>query len=172
MKNRVTIELAKENDLEYLPDVERSAARKFIEYLKLNEGNFSKTLDQNILKQSLSNKSLWVARNNADIIGFLASRTFDKFIHIDELSVSFEFQGMGIGRKFLDVLNEKAADDGIQELTLTTDKLIPWNFPYYERLEFSEVDMQECPHFLKEVLTRDNNANPVPENRVAMTKKL
>lgn len=70
MRNEVTIELANENDLEYLSDVERSAARKFTEYLNLNEGNFSETLDQNILKQSFSNRSLWVARNNANIIGF------------------------------------------------------------------------------------------------------
>lgn len=52
------------------------------------------------------------------------------------MSVSFEFQGMGIGRKFLDALNEKAADDGIQELTLTTDKLIPWNFRTTNALDF------------------------------------
>lgn len=170
MRDNLVIEKACISDLVHLADVERSASRKFSEYLKIESDIFSQTLDQRILRQSLESGSLLVAREDGMIVGFLAARLFDNKIHIDEISVKFDFQGKGIGKELLYALSTESKKKNIEAITLTTDKLIPWNYPLYSKLGYKEISLENCPPYLEKILQKDRTENPIPENRISMIK--
>jgi hypothetical protein len=69
----------------------------------------------------------------------------------------------GIGRKFISAVISEAIERTIERtydsVTLTTDHQIPWNYPFYKRLGFKEVDLDKCPPFLASILLRDKSTS-------------
>ncbi len=170
MKNNIVIRQSKNTDLTFLADIEKSAAKKFAVFFADNPDqfkNFSEfddsTLDHRILVQAHEEKNLYVATDQDIPVGFLAARLMGQMTYIEELSVVFEYQGGGIGKKLMN--HFMAQNDYIG---LTTDKTIPWNKDFYLKLGFKEVSCDACPNFLKEILLQERKKHSNPENRMAM----
>jgi len=164
------IRLSNEADLDLLADVELSAAKKFVEHLGDDASQGQHTLDHAILVKSHQNNSLWVAESEGKSVGFLCAISISDSFHIEEVSVMYEYQGLG--KNLINAMVEEATKRQYSFVSLTTDSQIPWNQPFYERLGFAEIEADDCSHELKEILLKEKDHNDKPENRIAMVLNL
>ncbi len=162
------VRLSQDKDLQRLADVERSAATALVNYFDGDTSYAERTLAHDILIQAHENKTLWIAVEQEKPIGFLAATPLDDALHIQEISVEFGCQGKGFGR---DLINAVIAETRIREysgISLTTNRIIPWNGPFYERIGFKEVQLEDCPNGLHDLLLKEKTHHPAPDDRIAM----
>lgn len=169
------IRLSKETDLKYLGDVERSAVRKFDEYLgrEPSTSQEDNVLPYNLLQKGHDERTLWVVENNEVPVGFLAAEAIDnKQLHIHEISVCQNHQGNGYGRQLIEKAKSYVTDHSLNTVTLTTEKEIPWNYPYYKKQGFTEVNIEDCSPVLARILQHDKEHSPSADNRIAMVYRI
>lgn len=80
---------------------------------------------------------VWVAADHGPV-AWVAVEVVDGCAHVEQISVHPDFARRGIGALLLDHVDSWARDRGLEALTLTTFRTVPWNGPYYERLGFRE----------------------------------
>ncbi|MEU7765524.1 GNAT family N-acetyltransferase [Nocardia sp. NPDC049190] len=86
----------------------------------------------------------WVWADAADYpIGYLVLGLVDGIAHIDQVSVRPAFAGRRIGKRLIDRAVRWAASEGMAAITLTTFTEVAWNGPYYERLGFRYLSLEE-----------------------------
>ena len=110
--------------------------------------NLDREIATNILKKIISNPNhiIFVAEDNGKIVGSTTLLIEQKFIHeggkvghIEDVVVSKEFEGRGIGMKLVRSLLEKAETMNCYKTILDcADKLIP----FYERIGFKHESNQ------------------------------
>ena len=102
----------------------------------------------------LASGTLWVMDDDGPI-AFLAGRIEDGRLHIDELDVQLDRQGQGLGRRLLSHAADWARSKGLEALSLTTFRNIPWNAPFYARFGFQEWDPARAPASIVEKLEHE-----------------
>jgi ribosomal protein S18 acetylase RimI-like enzyme len=112
--------------------------------------------------------ALWVAETERGVAGFLLAEAAGPDFHIWELSVALEQQGRGIGRSLLEAALAEAAARGFVRATLTTDRTLAWNAPWYARQGFAALADGELDVRLADQL----RSEPRPELRCAMMRSL
>jgi len=86
----------------------------------------------------------WTAVDGDDCLpGYVLVSTVDGRAHIDQVSVSPEVQGQGIGRALIDQVARWALGLALTALTLTTFDSVLWNRPLYEHLGFRLLKVTE-----------------------------
>jgi GNAT superfamily N-acetyltransferase len=80
---------------------------------------------------------LWVA-DDGEVIAFLAARRVSRRMHIYELDVSHGAQRRGIGRRMVEFAIARAREAGLDGLSLTTFRGVPWNAPFYRSCGFED----------------------------------
>nr|WP_276553561.1 GNAT family N-acetyltransferase [Shinella kummerowiae] len=165
----VRIRIAREDEVETLRQIERSAAQSFrlIEALSwLAVGDVQSAERHHEL---LAQGTNWAAVSEDDApVGFLSAEVVGQDLHIWEISVDHLHQGFGIGRKLIQHALDHAATHGLDAVTLTTFRTIPWNCPYYERLGFRTLDETELSPRLAEVLDLEAEHGLARDTRCAM----
>ena len=79
-------------------------------------------------------------------IGYLLLDLVDGAAHIEQVSVHPDHARKGIGRALIERASVWARGHGLDALTLTAYREVPWNGPYYERLGFAYLTTeQETP---------------------------
>lgn len=135
-----SLRLARAEDAECLPPIERAAARLFASDPGL--GNIDPddvlTVDQH--RNFISKGHCLVAAMGGRIVGFLSTQPFRRELHIWELSVHPDAQRLGIGAGLMRGCMIDARNAGFSALTLTTFRDISWNAPFYGRLGFAEIE--------------------------------
>jgi GNAT superfamily N-acetyltransferase len=128
---------ARPEDLPLLPAIEASAATLFAgtEVAHLVDAPTT-PLDQ--LAKGCASASLWIAVDD-DPVGFLLGAAIAGWLHLQEMSVARSAQGRGHGTALMRAAIAAAPGFGCSRLSLTTDRLLPWNAPFYARLGFREV---------------------------------
>ncbi len=111
---------------------------------------------------------LLVADEGGQVVGFVALDVIDGRAHVEEISVAGEAQGRGLGVALLDAAGRWSAARGLDGLTLTTFRDVPWNRPYYERRGFRVLDGSELTAGLRAVMAEEAAMGLEPELRVAM----
>ncbi|MFZ4382661.1 MAG: GNAT family N-acetyltransferase [Sandarakinorhabdus sp.] len=131
------IRLASVDDVPLLPAIEASAAQLFAgtAVAHLADGP---TTPLAALAQGARSGSLWIA-DDAGPVGFLLAAATAGWLHIQELSVARTAQGGGHGGALLAAAIAAAPGLGCAQLSLITDRLLPWNAPFYARRGFGEV---------------------------------
>ena len=81
-------------------------------------------------------------------------------------------QGRGIGRKLIEATQQFATDHGINALTLTTFREVPWNEPFYQRLGFITLGYEDLGPRLRAILAAEGQAGLPTAQRCAMRKPL
>ncbi|MCO6186652.1 GNAT family N-acetyltransferase [Rhizobium sp. L1K21] len=102
------------------------------------------------------------------LIGYASAYIVENEIYVAELDVHPDFQRQGIGRRLMMALLSEAATRGFVSATLTTDRLAPFNMPFYAALGFKVVEPAVCPAYLLAILNRQIAAGLDPARRVAM----
>lgn len=150
----VVVRLARADEAELLPQIERSAAETFrgsahawIADDEVSPASFHRNLAET--------GHVWVAEVEGDLAGFLTGEAFEDALHIWEFAVSHDHQGQGLGRALIRSAVATAAERGLPAVTLTTFSNIAWNAPFYERLGFRKLDAHERPDRLSAILAKE-----------------
>jgi GNAT superfamily N-acetyltransferase len=76
-------------------------------------------------------------------IGYLLLDLVDGAAHIEQVSVHPDHARQRIGQALIEQAASWARSHGLEALTLTTYREVPWNGPYYERLGFVYLTAEE-----------------------------
>jgi ribosomal protein S18 acetylase RimI-like enzyme len=82
---------------------------------------------------------VWVARDDARVVGFLAGRLRHAELHVEGLAVEAGFRRAGVGRRLLRVGVEEARLDGLAAVTLHVSVTSPGAVRLYESEGFEVV---------------------------------
>ena len=132
------IRFATLSDLPAVAAVERSASALFAG-THMDWAAGGPTLPRWRLRAGVRRGLLLVA-DEAGPAGFIIAAPAYGTLFIQELSVATPHQRRGLGRALLAALEARAHTLGMAALTLTTDRTLPWNRPFYARAGFVEVD--------------------------------
>ena len=110
------------------------------------------------LLEHIARETVWVAEDAQGIGGFLIAGNMDGTLYIDELSVARSHQRRGVGRTLIEAVLADAKLQGFPAATLTTDRELPWNAPYYARLGFRILAPEQTPPNLASRLASQPNA--------------
>lgn len=117
---------------------------------------------------ALAQNKLWVADEGGMPVGYLRAERLENSFYIDEISVSASYQRRGIGRVLIEAALVEAAERRFKAASLTTDRTIPWNAPYYERMGFRVLAADQIPP----ALARRLALQPNPARRCVMWRDL
>ncbi|PWB35050.1 N-acetyltransferase [Pseudomonas sp. SDI] len=145
--------LARPEEAAQLPPIEQSAAQAFLAIRQLawlaGHGVLSAADHLQFIAAGLD----WLVVDVEDKpLGFLCASVQGAALHIEELAISHEHQGHGLGRQLIGHVQAWAQAQGFTALTLTTFAEVPWNAPFYARLGFEAVEGPALGDFLQRQL--------------------
>ena len=115
----------------------------------------------------------WVAVDSDDQpIGYVVVDVVDGDAHIEQVSVLPDYQGHGVGRALMDVVEQWARESGRTAITLTTFVDVPWNAPLYRHLGFDALAESEIGPELRTLVAEEAAHGLDPATRVCMRKSL
>ncbi|NEV79894.1 GNAT family N-acetyltransferase [Rhodopseudomonas sp. BR0C11] len=106
--------------------------------------------------------------HGGDPIGFCGGYIAERLLHIGEMDVHPNSQQQGVGRALLTASLDKARAQRLDGATLTTDRLAPFNAPFYAGIGFRALADGELPARLREILDEEAKIGLDPARRVAM----
>ena len=134
-----SLRLARPEDAEVMPEIERAAAVAFAGQPGLERLDFTRTRTPADFARLIRKGHCLAAHVGETIAGFLVAERFSRELHIWEMDVAPAFQRRGIGAGLVRAAQIDARNSGIAALTLTTFRDVAWNAPFYARLGFDEV---------------------------------
>jgi GNAT superfamily N-acetyltransferase len=169
MAARYNIRLAKERDLPHLPQIEERTAQMFAPF-GLDElfAPGPNRLDE--MRPYFDANHIWVAEVDGTPIGFAMAKVVDGNAHLEEVDVLPEYGRQGIGRALIERVCQWAVEQGFSAITLSTQKNIPWNMPFYEKLGF--VVMETLSPAYQQLRDHERELGLPVEDRVIMQKIL
>ena len=167
---RYAIRRGRAQDLVRLAEAERSAAVTYFAALG-SPAEIPEAMAADALEACLAAGLLWVATDRRDVpVGFLAAEVVDGHLFVKEMSVEREHQRAGLGRRLMQAAEDHARQAACGALALTTDRLIPFNGPFYERLGFRAVAADHATPGLRRRLADEIAGGFDPQRRILMTK--
>jgi len=167
MEPGYTIAAARQRDIPALAAIELAAATLLVGHAPASVLNES--TDEDELRAAQAAGRLWVALADDSPVGFAHVELLaDDRPHLEEIDVDPRHGRRGIGAALVRAVCDWAARSGFSEITLTTFRAVPWNFPFYVKLGFEEVPAGEQSPELAAVV-RDEAARGLdPATRVVM----
>ena len=166
------IRLARNHDLSALPDIERAATALFADY-GLAEQLSDLLTPIESLHEGVKTDRLWVAADDDDRpVGFALASVVGDNAHLDELDVHPAHGRRGLGAMLVAAVCDWATASGYRAITLTTLRHIPWNAPWYQRLDFRVLEENELSQALRDLLQEEIQRGLPADQRVAMRRDL
>ena len=162
------LRLARPDDAEHWPAIERAAAQMFRTVPGLGALDLDHTWQSDDLRRLIRRGHCLSAYFEDRPVGFIATQLFQRELHVWELSVHPDEQGRGLGAGLMRACLIDAANAGFRAVTLTTFRDVPWNAPFYARLGFAELaDPASHPRLAEMLVNEAENGLPV-ERRCGM----
>jgi predicted N-acetyltransferase YhbS len=159
---------ARAAELPLLTEIEMDAFATLADALGVARGD-AHPLPRDILEQSYRHGLLTVAIDGRDLaIAFLAGTEIENTLYVTELDVMTQWQRRGLGRRLMLEAIRTARSRSYAGVTLTTDRHVPFNAPFYRSLGFELLDGERLPHFLRNKLEREIDNGMDAHRRVAM----
>lgn len=112
---------------------------------------------------------VWVAVDGGDSpVGFAVAGPIGDHFHLKELSVDPAHGRRGVGAALVATVREAAAQHGLDTVSLTTYRDVPFNAPYYRRLGFVELPLPQAPRALVERFRLEVPEGSSPQSRVLL----
>lgn len=168
-----TIRLGAERDLNALPQIELAAEKLFSAYGWENLDTLPDVISVEGHRMYLDAGRLWVATDTDDQpVGFAVLSEVDGHAHLDEIDVHPDHGRRGIGRALIEQVCAWAHEAGYPAISLTTERDIPWNAPFYARLGFVILAPEDLTDGLRTILADEAEWARDPATRVAMVRSL
>jgi GNAT superfamily N-acetyltransferase len=166
------VRLADRGDVHLLPQVELSAARRFMQYgydaLMVGVPPSNETLERRQIQGRI-----WVATEAGDVpVGFATASIEDRVAHLDDLHVLPAHGSRGLGTELIEAVCGWAVKHGARALTLSTLLDVPWNAPFYLRRGFRILDRSEWPDSLSRLRELERGAGLPVDHRVMMLREV
>lgn len=160
------------DDLPVLQDIERAAGAAFRDLgMAAVADDEPPALDA--LDRYRRAGRAWVARDAGDRpVGYLICEPVDGALHIEQVSVHPDAARRGVGRALLAYAADRAHEQNLTALTLTTFTEVPWNAPYYTRLGFHPLDEAELTPGLRTIRAHEADLGLDRWPRVCMRRAL
>ena len=127
------------------------------------------SLPLDVLEQSFAEGLLFVAVDGEDRpFGFLAGVMKDSSVHIAEIDVVRRWQKRGVGRRLMEAAIAAARTQGAAGVTLTTDRQVAFNAPFYASMGFHILDDEDRSAALTQILEHELAHDADPARSVAM----
>ena len=149
---RTQLRLAVAADFPRLAAIELAAARLFPPG---RVPDVEETLPLDLLKQGLAEQLLWVAEQQAVVVGFTLSGVHQEYLHLLEVAVHPDWGRQGIGRQLVSQVLEQAGRRGLPGVTLTTFRDLAFNGPFYASLGFVEIPAHQCSAIIADIIARE-----------------
>jgi predicted N-acetyltransferase YhbS len=121
------------------------------------------------LRYLLEHGLLLAAVDAADVpVGYVGATFNDGWLYVAEIDVARDWQRKGIGRASMQAVLAEGRARGLAGAMLTTDRLAPFNAPFYASLGFRLLEADETPEWLSRILAKEHAAGLDPARRVAM----
>lgn len=163
------IRLAIETDLHHLPEIEKAAAKLF-ESVGLYELFSSHTSAIETYREYMKKKQLWVAVADEKPVGFALASTIDNHAYLSEIDVHPHYGKRGIGKALVETVCEWAQEQGFEAITLSTQKNVAWNAPFYAKLGFEIMPPETWTAPYHELRAKEAELGLPVEDRVLMIK--
>lgn len=125
------------------------------------------------LEAFLQAGTAWVATRVSDKpIAYILVEVFGSWAHIEQVTVHPRYGGHGIGASLIGHVEAWAQNLGLDNLSLTTFRDVPWNAPYYERLGFRRLPETEWPRWLPSVVEREKRHGLAAWPRTVMAREV
>jgi GNAT superfamily N-acetyltransferase len=155
-------------DLATLRDIEWAAGQRFREY-GLDHVADEEPASVEVLARYADDGRAWVAVDESGhLMGYILVDIIDRGGHIEQVSVTPECQGQGVGRALIEQVEGWAISKSLAALTLTTFGQVPWNRPLYEHLGFRVLSEDEIGPGLQALREAEANHGLDPDLRVVM----
>ena len=128
---------ARLEEIETIRALERASAQRFVGLMDALAADDPSPAS--ILAIRIADGGLIVAVEDGTVVGFAMFRRVEARAYVEQLDVLSAFAGRGIGAALLDDVADRARVAGLDGLSLSTFREVPWNAPYYRRLGFVEV---------------------------------
>ncbi|OOG67494.1 hypothetical protein B0E45_22835 [Sinorhizobium sp. A49] len=163
------IRLSREDDAPALPDIEKSSGEAFrsVSELAWIADDDVQSVDAHLdfVRAGLS----WVAVDDRDRpLGFLCAEIIDGALHIWQLAVLHDRQGLGLGRALIAAAVAHARERSLGEVTLTTFRELAWNERFYRKLGFETLAADALDARLLRTLAKEATCGLPAERRCAM----
>lgn len=159
-------------EIPVLQAIERDAAELFREVGRWNVA-YASTRTAEEHESALQHGIHWVAADPDDRPdGFALGALVDGHLHLLELAVARAQGRRGIGTALLATVIDHARWRFDPAVTLTTERDVPWNGPFYARHGFVEVNPQVSESELRALLEDDIASGLERATRCAMAKVL
>jgi len=111
--------------------------------------------------------------HDGEVAGYVYAEVVDENTHIEQVSVSPDHAGHGIGAELVRFVEAWSRNAGRPATTLTTFKDVPWNAPYYQRLGYREMTADEIGPELAATMAHEASLPGIrAEDRCAMVKPM
>lgn len=167
-KSAIAIRATRPDESRILPEIERSAGQAFRAIADLAWVADDDVLSVNEHRRLAGLGTSWVALAGDRAVGFVCAERIGPDVHIWEAAVRCEEQGRGIGTRLMRAVQLHAVETGVERLTLTTFRGVPWNEGLYRRLGFRLIEPAQLDERLRQVLEEEAAAGFPAERRCAM----
>jgi predicted N-acetyltransferase YhbS len=133
----VVFRTARPEEIQTIRALERASAQRFIGLIDALAAD--EPSPASVLTIRIADGGLVVAVEDRTVVGFVMFRRVEARAYVEQLDVLPDFAGRGIGAALLNEVAEQARRAGLDGLSLSTFREVPWNAPYYRRLGFVEV---------------------------------
>ncbi|MEI2296951.1 GNAT family N-acetyltransferase [Ensifer sp. MJa1] len=159
----------REDDIAFLPDIERSSGKVFRQVAELawiaDDEVQSAEAHRQFLHTGLS--AVVVDASNRPT-GFLCAAIADDTLHVWQLAVLAACQGQGLGRSLMLAAIAHARAEALAAVTLTTFRDLKWNEGFYHKLGFVTLSAGDHDERLARILANETAHGLPPERRCAM----
>lgn len=115
----------------------------------------------------------WVAVDGRDQpVGFALASVEEGGAHLDEVDVHPDHGRRGIGRALVEQVFAWARACGYPAITLTTERYVPWNGPFYATMGFEIVPPEEWTPVQRARFAHEAALSPASADRVLMRRSL
>lgn len=167
-----TIVLAQPEHLTVLSHIEQQAASLFHEW-NVPDAVIEDTTSLEEFHAAQAAGLLWVALSpQRHPVGFALVERVGTWLHLEEIDVHPLHGQRGVGAALVETVCAWAWDCGYAQITLTTYRDIPWNAPFYEKLGFAVLGVEELTPELRERVQDEAARGWGMHPRVVMRKAL
>ena len=163
---------ARPADAERLREIEVAAGLAFVDVGMPDVAEAEPLSGEELAAYAMAGRS-WVAVDGQDEpVGYVIVDIVDGCAHVEQVSVHPDHQGVGLGRRLLDEVDDWARSQQLPALTLTTFADVPWNGPLYAHLGFRPLAEEEIGPELRAVRDEETAHGLDPAQRVCLRRSV